>query len=150
LISFLDFLGDFMDQSRLIIYQSEDGQVKIDVRLENENVWLAQMTMAKLFETSRANITIHINNIIKEGELSKESVCKESFTTATDGKNYKVLYYSLDMIVAVGYRVKSKRGTQFRIWATQTLKNYMVKGCALDVERMKNLDCHPLSKNRLF
>lgn len=128
-----------MNQSQLIIYQSEDGQVKIDVRLENENVWLTQMAMAKLFETTKQNVSLHINNIIKEGELSADSVVKESLTTASDGKNYKVLYYSLDMIVAVGYRVKSKRGTQFRIWATKILKNYMVKGYALDVERMKNL-----------
>lgn len=128
-----------MGQSQLIIYQSEDGQVKIDVRLENENVWLTQMAMAKLFETTKQNISLHINNILKDDELSEDSVVKESLTTALDGKNYKVFYYSLDMIVAVGYRVKSKRGTQFRIWATQTLKNYMVKGYALDVERMKNL-----------
>lgn len=128
-----------MDQSQLVIYQSEDGQVKIDVRLENENVWLTQMAMAKLFETTKQNISLHINNILKDGELSADSVVKESLTTAQDGKNYQVFYYSLDMIVAVGYRVKSKRGTQFRIWATQTLKNYMVKGYALDVERMKNL-----------
>jgi hypothetical protein len=104
-----------MDQPQLIIYQSDDGQVKIDVRLENENVWLTQMAMAKLFDTSIPNINIHIKNILKEKELSKDSVIKESLLTASDGKNYKVLYYSLDMIVAVGYRVKSKRGTQFRI-----------------------------------
>jgi hypothetical protein len=115
LISFLDFSGDFMDQSQLIIYQTEDGQVKIDVRLENENVWLTQMAMAKLFETTKQNISLHINNILNDGELSEDSVVKESFTTAADGKKYKVLFYSLDMIVAVGYRVKSKRGTQFRI-----------------------------------
>ena len=92
MISFLDFLGDLMDQSQLIIYRSEDGQVKIDVRLENENVWLTQMAMAKLFETSRANITIHINNILKEGELTKESVCKESLLTAQDVKTTKSLF----------------------------------------------------------
>jgi hypothetical protein len=128
-----------MDDSQLVIYQSEDGQVKIDVRLENENVWLTQMAMAKLFETTKQNISFHINNVLKEGELTADSVVKESFTTAADGKNYKVFYYSLDMIVAVGYRVKSKRGTQFRIWATRTLKDYMIKGYALDTERMKNL-----------
>jgi hypothetical protein len=97
------------------------------------------MAMAKLFETTKQNISLHINNILNDGELSKDSVVKESFTTAADGKKYKVLFYSLDMIVAVGYRVKSKRGTQFRIWATKTLKDYMVRGYALDVERMKNL-----------
>ena len=97
----MDFLGDFRDQSQFIIYRSEDGQVKIDVRVENENVWLTQMAMAKLFETTKQNISLHINNILNDGELSKDSVVKESFTTAQDRKTKKTLRYSLDLMERV-------------------------------------------------
>lgn len=128
-----------MDENRSeIIYQTEDGLTKIDVRLEGENVWLTQAEMAELFNTTKQNISLHIGNIFKEGELKKESVVKEYLTTAIDGKKYKTNFYNLDVIISVGYRVKSIRGTQFRIWANSILKEYIKKGFALDDERLKN------------
>lgn len=113
--------------------------VKIDVRLEDETVWLTQSEMAELFCSSKQNISLHINNIFKEGELQKESVVKEYLTTAADGKQYKTRFYNLDVIISVGYRVKSLRGTQFRIWANSILKEYIKKGFALNDERLKEL-----------
>lgn len=113
------------ENNKIIIYTSDDGQVKIEVRLEDENVWLTQNAMAELFDTTRNNITIHIKNIFEEGELEESSVSKDSLLTAKDGKNYKTKFYNLDLIIAVGYRVKSIRGTQFRIWANKRLfRNY--------------------------
>lgn len=125
-------------QNNIIIYTTDDGQVRIEVRLEDENVWLTQNAMAELFDTTRNNITMHIKNIFAEGELVEKSVSKDSLLTAKDGKNYKTKFYNLDVIISVGYRVKSIRGTQFRIWANKLIKEYLIKGYNLDVERMKN------------
>ena len=125
-------------QNNIIIYTTDDGQVRIEVRLEDENVWLTQNAMAELFDTTRNNITMHIKNIFAEGELEEKSVSKESLLTAKDGKNYKTKFYNLDVIISVGYRVKSIRGTQFRIWANKLIKEYLIKGYNLDSDRMKN------------
>ncbi|MBW8325600.1 MAG: virulence RhuM family protein [Prolixibacteraceae bacterium] len=126
-----------MADSQIIIYQTEDGNTQIDVRLENDTVWLNQAQMVELFQTSKQNISLHVINIFKEGELREDSVVKEYLTTAADGKKYRNKYYNLDVIISVGYRVKSHRGTQFRIWATQRLKEYIIKGFTLDDERLK-------------
>lgn len=123
--------------SQFLIYQAEDGKTRLDVRLENETVWLAQEQMAELFDRGRTTITEHLKNIFSEGELDEKSVCREFRRTGTDGKEYTVKHYNLDVIISVGYRVKSARGTQFRIWATQRLREYIVKGFALDDERLK-------------
>jgi len=126
--------------SSIILYQTEDGITKIDVRLENETVWLTQKLMAELFQTTPQNITIHLKNIFEEGELEEISTCKDFLQVQKEG-NRKVernqKFYNLDVIISVGYRVKSHRGTQFRIWATQRLKEYIVKGFTLDDERLK-------------
>ena len=106
----------------LMLYQTEDGKTRLEVRLENETVWLSQNQMAELFQTTKQNVSLHIQNIFEERELEEASVVKESLTTATDGKNYKTKFYNLDIIISTGYRVKSHRGTQFRIWATQRLR----------------------------
>jgi hypothetical protein len=126
------------NRSEIILYRTEDGKIKIDVRMEEETVWLSQAQMAELFQTTKQNISLHINNIFAEGELTPDSVVKEYLTTAPDGKNYSVHHYNLDMILSVGYRVRSGRGTQFRIWATERLREYMVKGFAMDDDRLKN------------
>jgi hypothetical protein len=123
--------------SNLILYQTEDGQTRIDVRLEDETVWLSQSQMCELFDKDKRTISEHIRNIFKEGELSEGSVVRKFRTTAADGKNYNVSYYNLDVIISVGYRVKSHRGTQFRIWATQRLREYIIKGFTMDDERLK-------------
>ena len=128
------------NKSELIIYQAEDGKIKIDVRFQNETVWLTQQLMAELFQTTKQNVSLHIKNIFEEGELDKDLVVKEFLTTALDGKSYKTLYYNLDMIISVGYRVKSSIATRFRQWATQHLREYIVKGFVLDDERLKNPD----------
>jgi len=124
--------------SDLILYQTEDGRTRIQCRFEDETVWLTQQHMAELFQTSKQNVSLHIRNIFAEGELLEDSVVKESLTTAADAKNYATKFYNLDVIISVGYRVKSLRGTQFRIWATQRLREYIVKGFAMDDERLKN------------
>lgn len=124
--------------SEIIIYQTEKGQTKIEVFLSNETVWLSQKQMSVLFQTTKQNISLHINNVFKERELIQDLVVKEYLTTADDGKRYKTKYYNLDVIISVGYRVKSHRGTQFRIWATQQLKEYLIKGFVLDDERLKS------------
>ena len=126
--------------SQLLIYQSEDGRIKLDVRFEGETVWLTQKLMAELFQTSVPNVSMHIRNVFAEGELQAGSVVKEFLTTAADGKSYSTQHYNLDVIISVGYRVKSLQGTQFRIWATQRLREYIVKGFVLDDERLKNPD----------
>lgn len=123
--------------SQFLIYQAEDGKTRLDVRLENETVWLAQEQMAELFDKGRTTITEHLKTIFSEGELNEKSVCRKFRRTGTDGKEYTVKHYNLDVIISVGYRVKSARGTQFRIWATQRLREYIVKGFALDDERLK-------------
>ena len=128
-----------MEQNQIVIYQTEDGQTQIDVRLENDTVWLTQAQMAELFERTPQNITIHIGNAYREGELDKESTCKEYLQVQTEGKRKvkrSIKYYDLDVIISVGYRVKSKRGTDFRIWARKILKQYLVKGYAIN-ERIR-------------
>jgi hypothetical protein len=127
-------------QSQFLVYRTEDGKLKIDVRFEGETVWLSQQQMGDLFQTSKQNISLHIQNIFKEKELQESSVVKDSLTTAADGKHYSTKFYNLDVIISVGYRVKSLRGTQFRIWATQRLREFIVKGFVLDDERLKNPD----------
>ncbi len=124
-------------KSEIILYQTEDNQTRIEVRLENETVWLTQAQMAELFQTSVPNVSMHIRNIFQEKELLPDSVVKEFLTTAADGKKYQTRFYNLDIIISLGYRVKSHRGTQFRIWATQRLREYIVKGFTLDDERLK-------------
>ena len=119
------------NQGEIIIYQSEDLQNGIEVRIENDTVWLTQAQMAELFQSTRNNITLHISNIFRENELDKFSVCKDSLLTAKDNKTYKTILYNLDVIISVGYRIKSKRGTQFRIWANSILKEYLLKGYAV-------------------
>ncbi|WP_337288456.1 virulence RhuM family protein [Candidatus Methylomirabilis sp.] len=126
-------------QSQLLLYQAEDGKTRLEVRLENETVWLTQNQMAELFQTTKQNVSLHIQNIFAERELEELSVVKESLTTAADGKSYATKFYNLDVIISVGYRVKSHRGTQFRIWATQRLREYIVKGFTLDDERLKQV-----------
>ena len=122
-----------MEKGEIVIYQdTDDTDFRIDVRIEDETVWLTQNQMAKLFHTTRNNVTLHVSNIFKEKELFKESVCKESLLTAQDGKSYKTQFYNLDVIISVGYRVKSRRGTQFRIWANSVLKDYLLKGYAIN------------------
>ena len=125
---------------QFLVYQTADGKLKIDVRFEGETVWLTQQHMAELFQTSVPNISMHVRNVFAEAELQAGSVVKESLTTAADGKSYTTKFYNLDVIISVGYRVKSQRGTQFRIWATQRLREYIVKGFVLDDERLKNPD----------
>lgn len=106
-------------EDNLIIYVTKDGSVKVDVNIENENIWMSQDVMANLYDTTKQNISYHLNNIFKDGELIKDSVVKDFLTTANDGKKYNVLHYNLDAIIAVGYRINSKKATEFRIWATQ-------------------------------
>jgi len=127
-------------EGQFLVYQTEDGKLKIDVRFEGETVWLAQQQMAELFQTTKQNVSLHIRNTFSEGELREDAVVKESLTTAADGKKYATKFYNLDVIISVGYRVKSLRGTQFRIWATQRLREYIVKGFVLDDERLRNPD----------
>lgn len=124
--------------SEILLYQTEGGETKIEVILEQETVWLNQNQMVQLFQTTKQNVSLHIKNIFKEGELIEKSVVKYSLTTAKDGKNYRTKYFNLDVIISVGYRVKSHRGTQFRIWATQQLKEFLIKGFVLDDERLKS------------
>lgn len=124
--------------SEIIIYENQEGNIKIDVRLENETVWLTQKGLGELFNTSKQNISYHLTNIFKEGELDENSVVKEILTTASDGKNYPTKFYNLDAVISVGYRISSARATQFRIWATNTLKEYIVKGFALNDDRFKS------------
>ena len=128
-----------MSQSNILMYTTEDGITKIEVTFEQDTVWLSIDQMAELFQRDRSVIGKHVRNIFKEGELVKEAVWAKFAYTASDGRIYQVDYYNLDVIISVGYRVKSLRGTQFRIWATSVLKEYMKKGFALDDERLKNL-----------
>ena len=126
-------------KSNIIIYTTEDGLAKIETTFDEDTVWLSIDQMAELFQRDKSVIGKHVRNIFKEGELVKETVWAKFAYTASDGKTYQVDYYNLDVIISVGYRVKSKRGTQFRIWATNILKEYMRKGFAMDDERLKNL-----------
>ena len=124
--------------SEIIIYQNPEGNITIDVRLEGETVWLTQAQLMELFQKSKATVSEHITNIFEEGELNEAAVVRNFRTTAADGKNYDTNYYNLDVIISVGYRVKSPQGTQFRIWATQRLKEYIIKGFTLNDERFKS------------
>ena len=127
------------EKADMIIYTTEDGLTKVETTFDGDTVWLSIDQMAELFQRDKLTISRHIKNIFTEGELQRNSVVANFATTATDGKTYQVDYYNLDVIISVGYRVKSKRGTQFRIWATGILKEYMRKGFALDDDRLKNL-----------
>lgn len=128
-----------MEENKMIIYTSIDGQTKIDVRLEDETLWLTQAQMCELYQTSKSNVSEHIKHIFEEGELDEESVVRKIRTTASDGKSYNTTFYNLDMIIALGYRIKSVIATRFRQWATQRLKEYMIKGFTLDDDRLKKL-----------
>lgn len=127
-------------KGQFLVYQADDGQLKIDVRLEGETAWLTQAHMASLFQTTVPNVNMHLRNIFAEGELQPDSVIQEFLITAADGKKYRTNHYNLDAIISVGYRVKSAVATRFRIWATQKLREYIVKGFVLDDERLKNPD----------
>ncbi len=122
--------------NQIIIYNAEDGETKIEVQMKDETVWLTQKQMAELFDCSVDNISLHLKNVFKEAELKENSVTEESSATASDGKNYIIKHYNLDAIISVGYRINSLRGTQFRIWATRKLKEYIIKGFVMDDERL--------------
>jgi hypothetical protein len=126
------------NETKIILYQTEDGRPKLEVKLENGTVWLTQNQLAELFQTTKQNVGQHLKNIFAEHELSGDSVVKEFFTTAADGKNYQTKCYTLDAVISLGYRVKSQRGMQFRQWATQRLGEYITRGFVLDDERLKN------------
>ncbi|MDR1951551.1 MAG: virulence RhuM family protein [Bacteroidales bacterium] len=130
--------SSFMENQEIIIYNTDDGKTSVTLVAKDGNVWMNQQQLADLFDTSIPNVSMHISNIVKDSEVNANSVIKDYLTTAADGKNYNVTFYSLDMILAIGFRVKSKRGTQFRRWANQNLKEYMVKGFVIDDERLKN------------
>ncbi len=134
--------------NQIQIYKTPEQDIQLEVRFEEESVWLTQQQMASLFEQTKQNISLHINNCFKEKELIKDSVVKESLTTATDEKQYWTKYYNLDVIISVGYRVKSKRGTQFRQWATKRLKDYLVEGYAINQKRLeeRNLELKHLKE----
>ena len=124
-------------RGEIIIYQSENGNTKIDVRMENDTVWLTQAQLVELYQTTKSNISEHIKHIFDDGELKESSVVRKFRTTASDGKTYNIKYYNLDMIISLGYRIRSITATQFRIWATERLKEYMIKGFTMDDERLK-------------
>ena len=128
-----------MPENKVIIYTANDGKTKIDVKLEEETLWLTQAQMCELYQTSKSNVSEHIKHIFEDGELNEESVVRKFRTTAADGKEYLVLHYNLDMIIALGYRVRSIIATRFRQWATERLKEYIVKGFTLDDDRLKKL-----------
>ncbi len=124
--------------SELILYRSDDGQTRMQLRVDGDTVWLSQLEIAELFQTSKQNVSLHAKNIFADGELRQDSVVKESLTTAVDGKNYRTRLYNLDLILAIGYRVRSPRGVQFRQWASTHLKEFLRKGFVMDDERLKN------------
>lgn len=121
----------------IIIYQTEDGLTNINVKMEGETVWLTQQQLVDLYQSSKSNVSEHIKHIFEEGELDENSVVRKFRTTAADGKSYNVTYYNLDMIISLGYRIKSSIATRFRRWATERLKEYMIKGFTMDDERLK-------------
>ena len=127
------------EKGEILIYQNKDGLVNIDVKLEDETVWLTQQQLVELYQTSKSNVSEHIKHIFEEGELEESSVVRKFRTTASDGKNYNVTYYNLDMIISLGYRIKSGIATHFRRWATERLKEYIIKGFTMDDERLKQL-----------
>ena len=123
----------------IVLFETEDEKVRLTVPIQEDTVWLTQAQMTELFDTSKQNVSLHINNCFKEGELDKGSVVKDFLTTASDGKNYKTKYYNLDVIISVGYRVKSQRGIEFRRWANKVLKDYIIKGYAINDKRLEVL-----------
>ena len=123
-----------MNNNNILIYVSKDGNVKVDVNFQNDDIWMSQEVMANLYGTTKNNISMHLNNIFKEEELIKDSVVKVFLTTANDGKKYNILHYNLDAIIAVGYRINSKKATEFRIWATKVWKEFLSKGFTLNDE----------------
>ena len=127
------------DNGEIIIYQSDNGTTHIEVKMEDETVWLTQAQLVELYQTSKSNVSEHIKHIFEEGELEEKSVVRKFRTTAADGKNYNTTYYNLDMIISLGYRIKSSIATNFRRWATERLKEYMIKGFTMDDERLKQL-----------
>lgn len=127
------------EYGEILIYQTDDGQTNIEVKIEDDTVWLTQQQLTELYQCSKSNISEHIKHIFEEGELDKDSVVRKFRTTAADGKNYHTIHYNLDMIISLGYRVKSKIATNFRRWAAERLKEYMIKGFTMDDERLKNL-----------
>ena len=130
-------MGTF--DTEIVIYQSEDGHTKVDVRFEDETVWLTQQQLVDLFQTSKSNVSEHIKHIFEEGELEEKQVVRKFRTTASDGKSYNTNHYNLDMIISLGYRVHSHIATQFRRWATEHLKEYLIKGFTMNDEKLKNL-----------
>lgn len=126
-----------ISQGKMLLYQDENGSTQIEVRLENENVWLTQAQLVTLYQSSKANVSEHIKHIFEEGELEETAVVRKFRTTATDGKNYNTAFYNLDLIISLGYRIKSHIATKFRIWATQRLKEYIIKGFVIDDNRLK-------------
>ena len=132
-----------MEEQNIIIYTSPDGKASVSLMTRDGNVWMNQKQLAALFDTSVPNISLHIANILNDKELNANSVIKHYLTTADDGKQYDVIFYSLEMVLAIGFRVRSKRGTQFRIWASRNLKSYLVKGFVMDDQRLKNPDGRP-------
>lgn len=140
-MSFTDTKGFTSEENQgdIVIYQTEDGETKIDVRFVDETVWLSLDQLSVLFERNKSTISRHLKNIFEEGELERDSVVAKIATTAADGKTYRVDYYNLDAIISLGYRVQSRIATQFRRWATERLKEYMIKGFTMDDERLKNL-----------
>ena len=126
-------------ENEIVLFETEDEKVRLTVPIQEDTVWLTQAQMTELFDTSKQNVSLHINNCFKEGELDKDSVVKDFLTTASDGKNYKTKYYNLDVIISVGYRVKSQRGIEFRRWANKVLKDYIIKGYAINDKRLEAL-----------
>lgn len=127
------------NNSEILIYQSEDGMTRIDVKIIDETVWLTQVQLCDLYQTSKSNVSEHIKHIFEEGELQQEAVVRKFRTTGSDGKSYNIIHYNLDMIISLGYRIKSRIATNFRRWATERLKEYMIKGFTMDDERLKQL-----------
>lgn len=127
------------NNSEILIYQSENGVTKIDVKIVDDTVWLTQAQLCELYQTSKSNVSEHIKHIFEDGELDRSSVIRKFRTTGTDGKTYNVIHYNLDMIISLGYRIKSIIATNFRRWATERLKEYMIKGFTMDDERLKQL-----------
>ncbi len=129
---------DMIPQSEVIIYQTENGDTKLDVHMEDETVWLTQAQLVELYQTTKSNVSEHIKHIFEDGELDENSVVRKFRTTAADGKTYNTKYYNLDMIISLGYRIRSITATHFRKWATERLKEYMIKGFTMDDERLKD------------
>lgn len=151
-----DMTHDGPQQGEIILYQP-DETVRLEVRLEDDTVWLTQAQMAELFQTTRNNVTLHIGNIFKEGELEESSVRKESLLTASDGKRYRTKFYNLDVIISVGYRVKSQRGTQFRQWANKIIKEYLLRGYTINLQLQQmeqrmdaRLEAHEQNEQKRF